>query len=135
MSVIKSKRKQSETQFLQNARELHVHTFRKCSHFPVRYRRYAERHILSKTAKIMDCVNGANRIYPLTKSEAQMRRELFLTAQAEIAELVKQIEFLSEVIGIEKTAHAEWIALIDDEDRLIRGILKKDRERYKTLPD
>lgn len=135
MSVIKSKRKESDTQFLHTARELHVMTFRKCSHFPVRFRQYADRHVLSKTARIMDCVNGANRIYPLVKSEAQTRRELFLAAQSEIAELVKQIEFLAEVMGVEKAIYAEWMELIDYEDRLIRGILKKDRERYKTLPD
>lgn len=135
MSVISSKRKESETEFLHNAGVLHMKTFRICSHFPVRFRRYADQHVLSKTARIMDCVEGANRIYPLNQAEANMRRRMFLTALAEISELVKQIEFLAEAIGVERAAHAEWIALIDKEDRLVKGILKKDRERYKSLPE
>lgn len=135
MSVIKSKRNEAKTEFQHTARKLLIYTFQRCTHLPNRYWKYCEDNVIPKAAKISDCVDRANQIYPLNRGEAQKRRNHFLDAAAEIAPLVKQIEFLSEVIGVEKVAKAEWLDLVDEEDRLLKSIMKKDRERYKNLPE
>jgi tryptophan 2,3-dioxygenase len=76
----------------------------------------------------------ANSIYPLNAHEAQMRRDYLLRANAELNSLISQIEVAHELFGLEHNVMKFWMDIVEREIRLVKGTLKKDRERYKNLP-
>lgn len=133
MSVIKSKRTESEMEFISNARELQIYTVKKCTGFPKRYTFYVSQPIANIATQIHHNVKCANSIYPTTKSEAEMRKMYLKRATAETQSLISQIEIAAELFGIEENSIKHWMALIKKEIRLIQAVLKRDRERFKNL--
>lgn len=134
MSVIKSKRNTSEMEFIANARKLQIYTIRKCVSFPKRYTFYVSQPIANASTRIYEDVRRANSIYPVNQHEAQMRRDCFLRANAELYSLISQIEVAQELFGIDMDAMQNWLDIIDFEIRLVKAVMKSDRERYKNLP-
>lgn len=134
MSVIKSKRGESEMEFIHTARQLQIYTIQKCVGFPKRYTFYLGQPIVNAATRIHECVKMANSIYPLNQHEVQMRRDYLLRANAELYSLISQIEVAGEMFGLEPNVMKYWMDLVDREIRLVKGTLKKDRERYKSLP-
>ena len=134
MSVINSQRNTSEMEFIANARKLQIFTVRKCVSFPKRYTFYVSQPIANSATRIYEDVRRANSIYPLNQHEAQMRRDCFLRANAELYSLISQIEVAQELFGIEMGVMQNWLDIIDFEIRLVKAVMKSDRERYKNLP-
>lgn len=134
MSVIKSKRSESEMEFIYTARQLQIYTIQKCVNFPKRYTFYVSQPIVDSATKIHQCVKCANSIYPLNQHEAQMRRDYMLQANAELYSLISQIEVAQEVFGIDSDNIKYWMEIVEKEMRLVKAVMKKDRERYKDLP-
>ena len=134
MAVLKSNRGTSEMEFVHTARELQRYTIQKCVGFPKRYTFYVSQPIADMATKIHDYVKCANSIYPLNQHEAQMRRDYLLRANAQLNSLVSQIELANELFGIESDKMHYWMNIVDKEIRLVKAVLKKDRERYKDLP-
>lgn len=134
MSVIKSKRSESEMEFIYTARQLQIYTIQKCVNFPKRYTFYVNQPIVDSATKIHQCVKCANSIYPLNQHEAQMRRDYMLQANAELYSLISQIEVAQEIFGIDSDSIKYWMEIVEKEMRLVKAVMKKDRERYKDLP-
>lgn len=134
MSVIKSKRAESEMEFIHNARQLQIYTIQKCVGFPKRYTFYISQPLSNCATRIHEYVKCANSIYPLNQHEAQMRRDYLLRANAELNSLVSQIEVANELFGIESNKMKFWMDIVEKEIRLVKGTMKKDRERYRDLP-
>ena len=134
MSVIKSQRNTSEMEFIANARKLQIFTVRKCVSFPKRYTFYVSQPIANSATRIYEDVIRANSIYPLNQHEAQMRRDCFLRANAELYSLISQLEVAQELFGIDMDVMQNWLDIIDFEIRLVKAVMKSDRERYKNLP-
>ena len=134
LSVIKSKRSESEMEFIYTARQLQIHSIQKCVNFPKRYTFYVSQPIANAATRIHEYVKMANSIYPLNQHEVQMRRDYLLRANAELNSLISQIEVASELFGIEEKPLRYWMDLVEREIRLVKGTMKKDRERYKNLP-
>ena len=135
MSVHKNDREESSVQFLYNARNLQIYTIRKCSHFPKRYTFYISQPIVKIATDIYDHVKRANSIYPTNQHEAQLRRDHFLQANAATYSLVSQIELAAEIFSLEYSVMENWMKYVDDEIRLLKGIMESDRDRYKNLPE
>ena len=135
MSVLRGDRNESKMQFLFNARELQIYTIRKCVNFPKRYTFYVSQQIANSATRVYECVKKGNSIYPLNKHEAQMRRDYFHEANAELQSLISQIEVAKELFEIEAKTMEHWLGYIDDEIRLLKALMKTERERYKDLPD
>ena len=136
MTVIRSKRDISELEFLYTARELQVYTIRKCVNtIPKRYTFFIAQHLADSATAIYVNTKKGNSIYPVNQHEVQIRRDYFLKAYAELQSLVSQIELSYEIIRYDQSVMQEWAALIAKELKLISGMLKKDRERFKNLPD
>ncbi len=72
-----------------------------------------------------------NSINPTNRTEAQMRISYFLKAKAETNNMVSQIELAAELFEFDKK---EWMRLVYDEIKLLDGIIKHDRARYRRLP-
>ena len=135
MSVIKSERQKSPMEFLKNAKDLEVFTLRKCVNaIPKRYTFYLGQHIASLATEIYSTVKKANSIYPTNQHEAQMRRDLFLSAYGSCQALVSQVELAYDIIRFDSDVLHEWAKLISDEMLLIKGVIKSDRDKYKNLP-
>lgn len=134
MSVIKSKRNESEMEFVHTARQLQIHTIQKCVGFPKRYTFYISQPIANCATRIHEYVKCANSIYPTNQHEVQMRRDYMLRANAELNSLISQIEVANELFGIEAEKMKFWMDIVEQEIRLVKGAMKKDRERYKDLP-
>lgn len=134
LSVVKSKRSESEIEFIHTARELQIHTIRKCTSFPKRYTFYVSQPLAACATRIHEYVKCANSIYPTNQHEAQIRRDYMLRANAELNNLVSQIEVADELFGIEANKMKFWMEIVEREMRLVKGAMKKDKERYKDLP-
>ena len=134
MSVVKSKRSQSQLEFLQTARNLQIFTVQKCVNtIPKRHTFYIGQGLAESAASVYRNVKRGNSIYPLNQHEVQMRRDFFLRAYAELQSLVSQIEVAYELIRFDEKILHEWASLISSEMKLIQSVMKKDRERYKNI--
>lgn len=134
LSVIKSNRAESEMEFIHTARQLQIHTIQKCVNFPKRYTFYVSQPIAECATRIHEYVKCANSIYPVNQHEVQMRRDYLLRANAELYSLISQIVVANELFGIEADKMKYWMEIVEKEIRLVKGTMKKDRERYKNLP-
>lgn len=133
MSVVKSKRSESSLEFIYKARELQRYTIQKCIHFPKRYTFYLAQPIVDMATHIHECVKKANSIFPTNAHEAQTRIDYLLEAHATLQAFVSQIEVSNEIFGFEPNVMDYWMGLVDTEIRLVKGVLKKDRERFKMI--
>ena len=133
MSVIRSKRAESEMEFIYTARQLQIYTIQKCVGFPKRYTFYVSQPIANAATRVHECVKKANSIYPTNSHEVQIRRDYLLRANAELNSLISQIEVAHELFGLELRVVKYWMDLVEKEIRLVKGALKKDKERYKNI--
>lgn len=133
MSVPKGKRGESDVEFLRTARELQLYTIKKCVGFPKRYTFYVSQPIAECATRTHEYLKCANSIYPMNQHEAQLRIDYELHANAELNSLVSQLEAAAELFGIEPDKLKHWMELVEKEMRLVKALIKKDRERYKTL--
>lgn len=134
MSVIKSKRSTSDMEFLATARKLQIYTIQKCVNFPKRYTFYVSQPLANAATRVYEDVKRGNSIYPLNQHEAQIRRDYFLHANAELQSIISQLEVAQELFGIDMETLKYWIEIVDTEIRLVKAVIKNDRTRYKNLP-
>lgn len=131
MSVIKSKRDESEMEFLNKARELQIYSIRKCAHFPKRYTFYVSQPLAASATRIHEYVKLGNSVYPTNAHEAQLRVDYFLKARAELNNLVSQIEVAAELFEFEPNVMKHWMELVSTELRLVTALIKSDRARFR----
>lgn len=142
MSVYKSKRGASSAQFVETARKLQVHTLEQCLKVPKRYTFYLTQKIMDHASAVYDEVTMANSIFPINQHEAQLRRDHLIAANAKLQALDRQLGLLAAVLwknpenfkGFDN-AFTVWGELIIEEAKLIFGIRRSDRARYKNLPE
>lgn len=142
MSVYKSKRGESSIQFIEVARKIECHTLEQCLKVPKRYTFLLSTRIMDLAAAVYDNVVSANSVYPTNQHEAQTRRDYLIAANAALQSLDRQLGLLAGVLrknpenfkGFEH-AFMTWGELINEEAKLISGIRRSDRARYKDLPD
>lgn len=142
MSVYKSKRGESAMQFVETARQLEAHTFACCMKTPKRYSFLLTTRIMELAMEVHERVRAANNIWPTNQHEAQLRRDELLRANIALQNLNPKLQLLYEAarqnpegckwIG---KAMEQWGAMIAEEAKLLAAVRKKDRQRYKDLPD
>ena len=142
MSVYKSKRGESSVQFIETARQLDAHTFACCMKAPKRYERFLTGRIMELSSEVHDRVRAANNIWPTNQHEAQMRRDELTRANIALQNLDPKLQLLYEAArqnpeGCKWIGRAmeQWGAMIAEEAKLLAAVRKKDRQRYKDLPD
>lgn len=133
MAVLKNERGESKMEFLYNARQLQIYTIKQCTRFPKRYTFFLAQPIVQLSVQIYNNVKCGNSIYPINLYEVQMRRDYFLKARAKLYNLISQLEIAQEMFGIDAKHMEEWDKYIFDEIKLIDGILKSDKTRYKNI--
>ena len=128
-----AEKKKVEMDFLTVARQLEVFSIRQCGKLPKHYNFYLSVPIAESARRVFEFAKRGNSIYPLNGHEAQMRRDQFLKAYAELQSLVSQIDVAQEICSVQKNVIMEWVKLVDREMQLIKAVLKNDRDRYKNL--
>lgn len=140
MSVYKSMRGDSTVQFVETARQLAVHTRKCCLKMPKRYTFYGAQELSALADTVYNEVKKANSIFPGNQHEVQLRRDHLIEANATLQALIGQLGIMTDLLkqNSEKlkwldNALEEWATLITEEAKLISGVKKSDKERYKKL--
>ena len=134
LSVIKSQRSTSDMQFLHTARELESRTRRKCLSAPKRFTFYGLQELWLTARHIYSYVKQGNSVYPTTQHEAQMRRDMFITAGCLLQDYTSQLELLTQDNVLTVEANEELSPFVDEEIKLIKAVIKADKARYADLP-
>ena len=121
-------------EFLNNAMEIEIFTRRKCKRFPKTERFTTSARLIGLAAEAAGHLSRGNDIYPATQRDAMKRRDHFMDAKGAYADMIREIEVCCRVGGINMDVLPEWMAMVDKEITLIRGIMDADRKRYKNLP-
>ena len=135
MSVPKPQRNQSEMEFLQTARALQIFTIRRCKAFPKRFTFYISVPLANSATRVYENVKRGNSVNPGNQHEAQIRRDYFVRAIAELNSLVSQVEIAAEMFGVAPETMREWMGMVKREIDLVKGVMDSDRRRYKKLPE
>lgn len=121
-------------EFLATARKLQIYTIQKCVNFPKRYTFYVSQPLANAATRVYEYVKCANSIYPLNQHEAQLRRDCFIKANAELNSIASQLEVAQELFGIDMDTLMYWAEMVNTEIKLVKAVMKNDRDRYKDLP-
>ncbi len=136
MSVLKNNRGESSAEFLNMADTIEVYTISQCSKIPRRFLHTLTNKIINLSIECHCNLKSANSIYPRNKHEAQMRRDLLQMAVNDIENMGTQIHILSRVTDkISFESLETWSTMLMTELKLIRGLMRKDAERYNKLKD
>lgn len=141
MSVYKSKRGESAAQFVETARQLEAHTLTQCLKVPKRYTFFLTTEIMRLASEVHNHVKAANSIFPGNQHEAQMRRDRLIEANNSLQCLVGKLGLLADVLKKNPQnfknldgALEVWGNLISEEAKLIAGVKRSDKDRFKKLP-
>lgn len=133
MSVIKSKRTESNVLFLENAYNLEVFTIKQAVKFPKRYTFFIGTEIVRLASSCHNNVKAANSIYPSNAHEVQMRRDYFTLANNDVQNLLSKLDIAKGLFPIESSVITRWVAMAAEEARLIAAVKKADKNRFKGL--
>lgn len=135
MSVLEANRRESDMEFLKNARDIEELFIDLRISKPKRYTFFFDK-LLDYSFDLIAEVKAANSIYPENKDEVGLRQRHFKEALAKCQVLVSQVEVIRHKLkddGITIGQVQETSKMISDEIRLIKGVIKKDKERYKNI--
>ena len=135
MSVPVGKRKESGTEFLKNARDIEEIFIDLRINKPKRYSFFFDK-LLDYSFDLLSQVKAGNSIYPENRSEVEMRQRYFKEALASCQILVSQIEIVHHKLkndGIRIGLVEQLSEKLDYEIRLIKGVIDKDKKRYKNI--
>ena len=134
MSVVKSKRSESGMAFIDNARELELFTLRRCAHFPKRYTFLVSGKIADIAISIYENAVAGNELSNIQDDNQYLSRlHHFRESLSQCNVLVSQIQLAADLFGIPYETMQLWMALIDKEERLLQGIIRKDIQQRKPL--
>lgn len=120
-------------QFIDTAYKLYIFSVQQCVKFPKRYTFYVSQEISHTASEIHRKVKCANSVFPSNVHEVQKRRDYFIEAYADAQSLISQINAATELFQISGSVLTQWMELVYSELTLIKGIMKKDKTRYKHL--
>jgi hypothetical protein len=120
---------------------LEEHTLEQYLKIPKRYTFALSNRIMDLAATVYEEVVAANGLYPVNQHEAQLRRDHLIAANAALQKLDRQLGILAGVLAKNPenfkgfdNAFTIWGDLVNEEAKLISGIKRSDRARYKDLP-
>lgn len=122
-------------EFIDTARRLEIETIRFVVTFPKRYTFYISQQTANLTTDIYNLVKKGNSIYPTNAHESQMRLDCFIEARALIQCLNSQLEVIRYLFPVNLTTFKTIITLMDQEDRLLKGVIQKERKRQRDFTE
>ena len=136
MSVLKNLRGESSAEFINMADTIEVYTIEQCSKVPRRFNHTLINKIVNLSIDSHCALKSANSIYPRNKHEAQLRRDLLQNAVCGYENMGTQIHILFRITDKISIKSLEiWANMLDTELKLVRGLMRKDAERFNKLKD
>lgn len=120
-------------QFIDTAYKLYIFSVQQCVKFPKRYTFYVSQEISHTASEIHRKVKCGNSVFPSNAHEVQKRRDYFIEAYADAQSLISQINVATEMFSLSGNVLTQWMELIYSELTLIKGVMKKDKTRYRYL--
>lgn len=119
-----------------------------CLKMPKRYTYLILQDVVQLAGRVMDNAKAANSVFPTNQHEAQIRRDYWIYARADLEALSSRIDRFLEIPetlrykdeisgrtkGITESELEEIADLIIQERGLITKALESDKERFKNLP-
>ena len=133
MAVLKSKRGQSNMQFLENAYELEVYTIAMCRKFPKGLMFLITAEICRLAGSCHNNVKAANSVFPNNAHEAQMRRDYLTKANCDLQCLLSKLDIAKGLHPIETRQLERWVQMVTTEATLISAVKQADKKRYANL--
>jgi hypothetical protein len=136
LSVVKSKRTQSELEVVTKAIALSTYTIKICSNeksFPKRYRWCLTGKIVDFTIDICNFVNMANSVFVSNANDFKTRRQYQNKALASSYALLTMMDIAYNTFNIEDRRIEHWVGLVIEVQRLIRNWRRADSTRYNDL--
>jgi len=127
MSVPAYQRSESQMEFISKARDLLKFTVHMCSKIPKKYTFYGVIHTYKLAQLILDQLIRANNLN-LTQYYIK-RTELLDDALGNLACLSNHLELIKSYINLEDKYWVKWATLISINEKLIKGVKAKDKER------
>lgn len=130
MSVIVSKRSESSVQFVATARELVKYTTQKCLKLPKRLTFFISTDLVKTAQEIYK-----DAIYIKTLYQIEYINERIMLCE----KCISRCEYITSMLDIVKIYSPElseknftrWIEILDYEISLLKGLIKKDKERIQ----
>ena len=136
MSVVKSKRTESELEVVNKAIALSSYTIHICSNeknFPKRYRWCLTGKIVEHTIDACNYINMANSVFVSSDRDFQTRRQYQNKALASTYALLTMMDIAYRTFGIDDDRIEHWVGLVIDVQNLIRNWRKSDSDKHKDL--
>ena len=133
MSVIKSKRNESDCLYLYNGLQLYKYTLERYKKLPKEYNSDIKPRIEECADKILFNLMFAYRYEISNLHEYQVRKDILRETNAWLEKLDCMISIVKEKNDIEERIVIPWEELIDNEFRLIRKERDKDKLIAKEL--
>ena len=127
------RRKIEKLAFLKKMCLLHKFTYQKLGHAPEYTRDGIGEPISKFINNALFNVFDANNIVPTTRIEADRREKRLQAAIDSLNALQTPLLALWNIMDYSESIMDEWAGLLDEELRLLEGLKKADRERYKDL--
>ncbi len=153
MSVLKNKRTTSKAEFVNTANHIYTETMQFLTRLSARYARLMAENVVRLASEVVEHSEKANSIYPSDEARRALRETHLLEARASLMALDVQMAHVYELCMLnpqgcftrangqtEKAADAvaklDKMAQslgekIDEEDGLLKAVLKSDRGRTK----
>ena len=127
--------------------KLYKKTVDACLKMPKRYTYLILQDVIQLAGRVMDNTKAANSVFPTNQHEAQIRRDHWIHARADLEALSSRIDRFLEIPetlrykdeisgrtkGITESELEEIADLIIQERGLITKALESDKERFKNL--
>ena len=133
MIVTLPKKKMQELLFLGKMSELHKYCYQKIGHAPNDCTDFISARIADFADTALYHVVLANHKQPETRQEAEKRAEHLQGAIDCLNGMQRPMLALWNLIEYSENTMDEWAGLLDEEIRLLEGLKKSDKARYKGL--
>lgn len=153
MSVLKANRKESKMEYVSKAYKIYIQSIEFSSHLSARYSRIMAQNISDTAFEVLKNTESANSIYLSSEERRVLREEYLLKARASLYTLDTLLSICYEILmqnpaGALQTKGGKTISsgeaktkiekkaqvlgeLIDEENRLLTGVIKQDKETIK----
>lgn len=133
MIVALPKSKIQRLAFLQKMAELHKYTYEKIGHAPNHCKDFLSGRIADHIDTALCSVVLANHKIPETRTDAEKRERYIQAAIDSLNAMQRPLLALWNIMDYSEKTMDDWAGLIDEELKLLEGLKKADRARYKDL--
>ncbi len=136
VSVLKSRRRESNVEFLRKTRDLEVATIKMTDKKAKKHKSFLFEYLVRPAANACGYVKTANAIYVRDKEDYARRMKYLQRAMDNLQAYTTQLDIFYELYksdGLSKAEMENLCALLVDSRRLIDALIKSDRKRYSKI--